>query len=246
MFLDDEFNKIKKTILDSIPKDASVSDIEFEGPEIAIYSRNPKVLLDNGNIVKELAKRLRKRLVVRSDPALRMPPEEATKAINQIVPEEADISSINFDDNVGEVIIEAKKPGLVIGRNGVTLKEITRKIFWRPSVIRTPPIQSRIVLQLRHALQKDSEKRRGILKTIGQRIHRSVLMRNGWLRFTALGGFREVGRTCIFVQTAESNVLVDCGINVGTSSQGNSFPRLDMPEFDLDELDAVIITLESR
>ncbi|WP_287582786.1 beta-CASP ribonuclease aCPSF1 [Candidatus Borrarchaeum sp.] len=242
MFLNDEFNKIKHTILESIPKDASVSDIEFEGPEIAIYSRNPKVLLNNGDIIKVLAKRLRKRLVIRSDPALRMPPQQAEAEIKKIVPEEAEISSINFDDNVGEVIIEAKKPGLVIGRNGTTLKEITRKIFWRPSVIRTPPIQSRIVLQLRHALQKDSEKRRGILKTIGQRIHRSVIMRNGWLRFTALGGFREVGRTCLFVQTAESNVLIDCGINVGTSSQGNSFPRLDMPEFDLDELDAVIIT----
>jgi len=243
MFLNESFNKIKQTILESIPKDASVTDIEFEGPEIAIYSRNPKVLLSNGEIVKELAKRLRKRLVIRSDPALRMPPQQAEEEIKKIVPEEAEISSINFDDNVGEVIIEAKKPGLVIGRNGVTLKEITRKIFWRPSVIRTPPIQSRIILQLRHALQKESDKRRGILKKIGQRIHRSVLpVHNGWLRFTALGGFREVGRTCIFVQTAESNVLIDCGINVGTSSQGNSFPRLDMPEFDLDELDAVIIT----
>ena len=50
MFLNDEFNKIKKTIIEAIPKDASVSDIEFEGPEIAIYSRNPRILLDNGEI----------------------------------------------------------------------------------------------------------------------------------------------------------------------------------------------------
>jgi hypothetical protein len=44
----------------------------------------------------------------------------------------------------------------------------------------------------------------------------------------------------MFLQTAESNILIECGVNVGTPSK--AFPRLDMPEFDIDTLDAVIIT----
>ncbi|MCK5239939.1 MAG: beta-CASP ribonuclease aCPSF1, partial [Candidatus Thorarchaeota archaeon] len=55
-----------------------------------------------------------------------------------------------------------------------------------------------------------------------------------------LGGFKEVGRQSMFLQTPESNVLIDCGVNVGTPSK--AFPRLDMPEFNIAELDAVIIT----
>ena len=44
----------------------------------------------------------------------------------------------------------------------------------------------------------------------------------------------------MFLQTSESNVLLECGVNVGSPSK--AFPRLDMPEFDIDALDAVIIT----
>ena len=35
------------------------------------------------------------------------------------------------------------------------------------------------------------------------------------IRLTALGGFREVGRSCILTQTRDSNVLIDCGLNIG-------------------------------
>jgi KH/beta-lactamase-domain protein len=64
----------------------------------------------------------------------------------------------------------------------------------------------------------------------------------GDVRLTALGGFREVGRSAILVQTRESNVLLDCGINPGSTRSLNAFPRLDMPQFDLDALDAVVIS----
>ncbi|MFQ5999410.1 MAG: beta-CASP ribonuclease aCPSF1, partial [Candidatus Bathyarchaeia archaeon] len=59
---------------------------------------------------------------------------------------------------------------------------------------------------------------------------------------TALGGFREVGRSAILVQTRESHALLDCGINPGSRTPLEAFPRLDVPQFDLDLLDAVIIS----
>lgn len=233
-------SEIKNSILQGIPKEANVTEVEFEGPEIAIYLKNPKILVDDNELVKELAKRIRKRIVIRSDPSVRMPQAEAAQKVKEIVTKEAEVTNVTFDENVGEVIIEAKKPGLVIGRNGVTLKEITRTVLWRPSVIRTPPLTSEMVLKIRHALQTESESRKQILRNIGRRIHRPLLVKDGWLRVTALGGFREVGRTAILVQTTESSVLIDCGVNVGVSNQ--TFPRIDLPEFDLENLDAVIIT----
>ncbi|MHA1208275.1 MAG: beta-CASP ribonuclease aCPSF1 [Candidatus Freyarchaeota archaeon] len=233
-------SEIKQSILQGIPKEANVTEVEFEGPEIAIYLKNPKILVDDSELVKELAKRIRKRIVIRSDPSVRMPTAEAAEKIREIVAEEAEITNIAFDENVGEVIIEAKKPGLVIGRNGVTLKEITRTVLWRPSVIRTPPLRSEMIMKIRHVLQTESVMRKQILRNIGRRIHRPLLVKDGWLRITSLGGFREVGRTAILIQTAESSVLIDCGVNVGGSLQ--AFPRIDLPEFDIENLDAVVIT----
>ncbi|MHA1710527.1 MAG: beta-CASP ribonuclease aCPSF1, partial [Candidatus Freyarchaeota archaeon] len=209
-------------------------------PEIAVYLRNPNVLVEDTEIVKAIARKVRKRIVVRSDPSVRLPPEEAEKIIRERVVEEAGITGISFDNNLGEVIIEAKKPGLVIGKNGVTLREITRATRWRPVVIRTPPISSKMVERVRGVLQAEKEKRMEFLRNVGRRIHRPLVFKNGWLRIVTLGGFREVGRTAILVQTPESSILVDCGVNVGGG--GGAFPYLDLPEFDIENLDAVVVT----
>ncbi len=64
--------------------------------------------------------------------------------------------------------------------------------------------------------------------------------KNLQIRLTALGGFREAGRSCILIQTKDSNVLLDCGLNVGNSQ--NRFPYFDVPEFSIRDLDAVIIS----
>lgn len=57
-----------------------------------------------------------------------------------------------------------------------------------------------------------------------------------------MGGFREVGRSCLYLQTPNSRVLLDCGVNVAGGDDKNSYPFLNVPEFTLDSLDAVIIT----
>ncbi|MFX1350767.1 MAG: beta-CASP ribonuclease aCPSF1 [Promethearchaeota archaeon] len=232
--------EIKQQITSELPSDAMISSIEFEGPEIAVYSKNPLVLIDNGETIKNLVRQIRKRIVLRSDPSVRTLPEDAEKKIRELVPEDAEITQIYFDQSVGEVVIEAKKPGLVIGRSGITLKDITKSTLWRPSVIRTPPINSKTIMQIRHLLQNEGEKRKQILRNMGERIHRPLVFKENWIRMTTLGGFREVGRTAMLAQTPESSVLIDCGVNVGSSA--HAFPRLDVPEFIIDSLDAVVIT----
>ncbi len=152
------------------------------------------------------------------------------------------MTDINFDPSLGEIIIEAKKPGLVIGKNGTVLQEIIKRTKWRPHVLRSPPLRSKIVTHMRHYLHSESKERERILRTIGERIFRPKTYEVGDLRITALGGVQEVGRSAFLVQTRESNVLLDCGINPGSSRPFEAFPRLDDPLFELDSLDAVVIS----
>jgi len=59
---------------------------------------------------------------------------------------------------------------------------------------------------------------------------------------TAFGSFHQVGRSCILVESDESNILLDCGINPGAQEPIKAFPRIDLEEFNLEKLDAVIIS----
>ena len=233
---------ISQHILEKIPAEAEVTRIEYEGPALAVYTKKPEILVEKSFVIAEIVKLIRKRIVVRSDPSIRAKERETERIIKEIVSEEAEITNINFDPSLGEVIIEAKKPGIVIGKNGEVLQEIIRKTRWRPRILRSPPIPSKIIAHMRHFLYSESKERERILRSIGERIFRLPVYETGDVRLTALGGFRQVGRSAILIQTRESNVLLDCGINPGSTSSIVAFPRLDTPQFDLDALDAVVIS----
>lgn len=234
--------EISEKIHEELPRNSQITRIEFEGPEVAVYSENPKVLVDDENLIRNLAKKLRKRIVIRSDPSVRLPYDETIYLINELVGKEGEITLIDFDDIVGEVIIESLKPGVIIGKSGEMLRNIISRTFWRPKVMRTPPIESRVIKSIRHILQENSQRRLEILRNVGKRIHRPLIFRDDTIRVTALGGYAEVGRSSSLVQTGESTVLVDCGINVGSTASTNMFPRFDLPEFDIEQLDAVIVS----
>jgi len=57
-----------------------------------------------------------------------------------------------------------------------------------------------------------------------------------------LGGVKQVGRSCFVVVTPESKVMLDCGINPGENQSYNAYPRIDWFNFNLEELDAVVIS----
>jgi len=238
----DAQSKIQHVILQHVPKEAEISRIEFEGPRLAIYTKKPEILINQSYIVTDIVNLIRKRITLRSDPSIRMSEEEAKKFIKTHVPAEAEITNVLFDHTLGEVIIEAKKPGLVICKNGSMLQEIIKTTKWRPRVLRTPPIPSKIIMHTRHYLYSEVKERERILRSVGERIFRSTALKNNEALMTALGGFQQVGRSAILFRTKESNVLVDCGINPGSTNPEDAFPRLDVNEFDLANLDAVVIS----
>lgn len=241
MSFETELEKIKEEIVHNLPANIKVQKIEFEGPEIAVYSEDSNVdLVEGSTVLKELAKTMRKRVVVRWNVEKRKDPSETEAYIRNLVGEEAEVSAIEFDHNRGEVLIESVKPGLVIGKKGVNLKEIRANTFWQPKTLRTPPIPSKTIQLIREMLRKERKTQKDILLMIGKRIHRPTLYNDLTIRLTALGGFREVGRSCVLASTKESSVMLDCGINVGAST--DKFPFFDVPEFSLRDLDAVIVS----
>ncbi|HJX02767.1 MAG TPA: beta-CASP ribonuclease aCPSF1 [Candidatus Bathyarchaeia archaeon] len=234
--------EVSQYILGHVPKEAEVTRIEYEGPTLAVYTKRPEILVEQSNLIAEIVNVIRKRIVIRSDPSVRLPESEAERKARDIVTAEAEVTEINFDPSLGEIIIEAKKPGLVIGKNGLVLQEIIKQTRWRPHVLRSPPLRSKIVTHMRHYLHSESKERERILRTVGERIFRPKTYEVGDVRITALGGVQEVGRSAFLLQTRESSVLLDCGTNPGSSRPFEAFPRFDIPTFELDSLDAVVIS----
>ncbi|EQD68134.1 beta-lactamase domain-containing protein, partial [mine drainage metagenome] len=100
---------------------------------------------------------------------------EAEKQIREMIPPEAEISQLFFEPETGEVTIEAGNPGAAIGRGGAVLNDLKRRIGWVPTVVRTPPIPSKTVEEVRIHLRNSFDDRRSFLKKVGIRIARDPL-----------------------------------------------------------------------
>ena len=238
--MSDIVKEIEKKVHDIVPAEALVTKVVMLASEVVVYTRNIERFLESEGLVKKLAGELKKRVHVRSDNAMLKDIEESEKIIKQLIPEGAGVESINFDGEFNEVVIEAKKPGLVIGKHGSTLKAITLQTGWYPNILRLPTSSSKTLRGIRNTLLKENKDRAKFLKETAKRIYRPSPKGTDWVRLTPLGGAREVGRSCFLLETPESKVLLDCGINV--ASRDRAYPMLGSINFSLDELDAVIIS----
>ena len=235
--VEEKTTELFERVKSSMPEDAKISDIRFEGCEIVLYTKSKEFFVSDSTVVKDLVSTLKKRIILRPDPSICIDMETASEIIRKIIPEEAALKDIKFEPEFGAAIIEAEKPGLVIGRGGETLREIRKQTLWLPIVKRAPVIASDVVKVLDDLIHKESAFRKDFLDKVGKHIH-SGWKQTEWIRLTALGGFREVGRSALLLMTPESRVLIDCGIKPGT----NEYPYLNIPEFDISKLDAIILS----
>lgn len=233
--------EVKETVHAIVPHEAEVSTVDIEGPEIAIYTKNPRAFHENEEYVRQLAQQLKKKINIRADKSLLLEEKEAKERIMQIVPQDARISDIQFMEPFSEVQIEAFKPGLVIGKGGQTTKEIILQTGWTPKIVRSPTQPSEILSGIRRHLVKYASERKKILQDTAKKIY-SEKAQQSWIRLTPLGSFRQVGRSCIMVETRKTKILLDCGINVSAQSKEDEYPYLDAIRFPLTELDAVVLS----
>ncbi len=240
--VDKQLEEIEATIEQEVPTDVTITEVTYEGPELVIYTRDPKRFARDGDLVRQLASKLRKRITVRPDPSALSKPEDARQNVLDVIPDEAGVTDLDFHIDTGEVVIEAEKPGMVIGRHGATLREITQEVGWTPEVVRTPPIESSTVKNVRNFLKQERNDRRDILERIGRQIHREKMSDDEWVRITTLGCCREVGRAAFIISTPETRVLVDCGDKPGSPDE---VPYLQVPEAlgsGASSIDAVVLT----
>ncbi|WP_436903302.1 beta-CASP ribonuclease aCPSF1 [Halovenus halobia] len=240
--VEQQLEDIEATIEQEVPSDVEITEVRYEGPELVVYTRDPKRFASDGDLVRQLASKLRKRITVRPDPAVLSKPDDAREQVLEVIPDEAGVSDLDFHVDTGEVVIEAQKPGMVIGRHGATLREITQETGWTPEVVRTPPIESSTVKNVRNFLKQERDDRRDILERIGRQIHREEMSDDEWVRITTLGCCREVGRAAFILSTPETRVLIDCGDKPGAEDE---VPYLQVPEAlgsGASSLDAVVLT----
>ncbi|MFA5071714.1 MAG: beta-CASP ribonuclease aCPSF1 [Candidatus Pacearchaeota archaeon] len=232
---------ILKNITEQLHGD--VTEASFEGANIVLYTNNAKFFREGESTIKQIVDQVKKRIELRADQKILMDQAETEKEIKKIVPVEAEITEIIFDIQRSIVVIEAKRPGLVIGKQGSILDEIKNKTLWVPQVQRSPAIKSKITENIRAVLYDNNNYRRKFLNEIGQKIYKEWNPEkvDEWVRLTFLGGGRQVGRSCMLLQTPNSKILLDCGIDVASSGE-DKFPYLNVPEFNLNDLDAIIIS----
>ncbi len=232
---------ILKTVTEEIQ--SKITEANFEGANIVLYTDNENFFRTGEKTIKEIVDRIKKRIELRADQKILPDKEEVEKKIRSMIPKDAEITDIIFDYHRSIVIIEAKKPGLVIGKQGSILEEIRKETLWAAQVQRSPAIKSQITENIREVLYANNNYRRKFLNEVGQKIYKewNPEKSDGWVRLTFLGGARQVGRSCLLLQTPNTKILLDCGIDV--ASQGSEkFPVFNVPEFDISQIDAVVVS----
>lgn len=221
-----------------LPGHADIGESRFEAANVVIFTKNFDFLMRAHEYLREIAKEVKLRVEARADRSLLVPPEEAETKI-RVICEKAVITDIFFDTYGSKVIIEVKRPSEILGNGAEKLQEIRRKTAWTPVIQREPPRKSSIITTIRKILTQNSKERANFLNNAGMRIYGEG-KETTWVRTSFLGAGWEVGRSAIFLQTDESRILMDCGINVGNKDK--AFPILDAPEVNLARLDAVVIS----
>lgn len=234
---------LKDEIIKKLPSRYKVTSSYYEGANVILYTSSNEFLNNGGDVIRKLVSEFKKRIEVRADSKLLAPVDIVESEILKILPKEAEVTQVLLEPARSLVTIESKNPGSAIGRDGENLSKIKNKLKWTPIIKRDSVIRSKITENIRRVLHDDSIARKDFLNKTGERIYetrRSGNDRELWARITFMGAARQVGRSCFLLQTPESNVMIDCGVN--PASDTHTYPLINLPEFNIQDLDAIIIS----
>ena len=235
--------KILDEIIKELPKDKIVS-VEFEAANIVVYTNSSDFLFNGRGVIRDIVSKFKKRVELRADNSLLMPEEKVKEEVKKIIPD-VNVEVFKFDTARSVLILEVDNVGAAVGREGANLKEIQKKTMWSVVVRRVPPLRSKTVDAMRAVEFQESEYRRKFLNKVGKRIYGGWTKGKikGWSRVTMLGAGNQIGRSAIYLQTTESRILFDCGIDPSVDlGDPNEFPYLDSPDFKLEDVDAIVLS----
>ena len=232
---------ITSTIYQYMPKEAEITRIEYEGPRISVHTKNYQFLSQNSQIISDIVNAVKRRLVIRINQSMRKSEKETTAILNDKLPSDAKITNIYFDDALGEVIVEAKEP-FILNNNEVNLNELSALIGWKILVKKGSDLPSTSIKTINYVRNAESENRSQFYRQVGEEIFREKVVQGSSISLLTLGGFNQVGRSCMLLTTQESKILLDCGILPNTKFPWDSYPRLDWADFDINDIDAIVIS----
>ena len=239
MNVDRLFDSLTEEVKRLVPSDMKITSIKFEGPLIVVYTSDYDKYSQNDSVARMLAQNIHRRVDIRPDPTTLEDADKVEQKIRGMIPESAEIFDINFIEETGEAIIEAVNPSEVVGKEGQLLTDLRKESGWNVKVMRAPPIPSKTVSDVRGYLRANHDERQDMLTRVARRLARPTLDGAQWVRVTAMGGFRQVGRSASLLTTRESKILIDCGLDPGSDAT----PYFAIPEVQpLDDIDAVVIT----
>jgi KH/beta-lactamase-domain protein len=233
---------IMASILQSLPRESSLTKIEYEGPNIALYSDNPAYLLKNSQIISNMVNTLKKRIVIRTDESIRKSESETLALLRSCVSKEIQLDHTFFDPALGEATIYIKNPfGLISSIQGSNY-EIVEKTGWKFK-LRKKASNMHVMENIHRTLYETADERIQFYKDVGERIFRSKLSDSpAEASIVTLGGFAEVARSAMLLSTHESKILLDCGLNLFAKEPLDILPRLDITGIGINDLDAVVLS----
>ncbi|MDW8063861.1 MAG: beta-CASP ribonuclease aCPSF1, partial [Candidatus Caldarchaeum sp.] len=217
----------------------AVSRIEYEGPRIAVYTKNRDVFRDRDKIARELVTLIKKRVVIRPDEELRRPKDETEEIIKRTL---GDGYRLIFDEPLGEIVIESSDPRITNIDRTEILNHLIEETGWVIRINRDPLMPSKTIDRIKRYSYWNTKEKLEILRNVGERTFRTMTFDSRDVRITVLGAGRQVGRSCLLIQTSESNVLLDCGLSAGASSSLSFYPRFDVVPDLIQNLDAIVIS----
>ena len=231
---------VMATILQNLPRECSVTKIEYEGPRIALHTNNPKFLLENNKILPNIVAQIKKRIVLRIDDSVRVEEEGFKKIVEKYISEKSNISDILFDPALGEAVIFMKK---FSGSNNLEnmINKLTLETGWKIIFKKTPKMVSTIK-SINKITKESTDYRIQFFKKVGEKIFREKMTSNIETSLISLGGFAEIGRSAMVLSTNESNIILDCGLNDYTSDPLLKFPRFDSIGMKLSDIDAILLS----
>ncbi len=232
-----------RSIFDRLYPDNKITEIDYEGSTIVVYTKDQNLFSQRDDLARQTAQELRRRIAIRPDPSIMSDEKTADEKIRLLIPEEAGLKDLYFEPDTGEAVIEVDEPSIV--SNSDIIKEIKSETNWSPRIVRAPPMYSRTVKEVREYIRDVKQERKEFLHNLGVKLTTPLMPGETWIRMTALGGHREVGRSATLVSTNNSKVLVDCGmININDPDQPwEEAPYLYAPEIQpFSSLDAVVLT----
>ncbi|MEM4417112.1 MAG: hypothetical protein QXD32_03545 [Nitrososphaerota archaeon] len=114
-------------------REPAISKIEYEGAKIAIYTRSLETFRERDRIARELVSLIKKRVVIRSDPDLRINREEAEEKIRAALGEGY---RLIFDEPLGEIVIESSTPAICNLDRSEKLRELMDETRWVIRILR--------------------------------------------------------------------------------------------------------------